>query len=228
MSEWWTYTPSDFLLFSPRVYYRMFELYNRSLWPLAIVSLACGLAILWLLLNRIRGGDRLIAALLGLVWIWIAWEFFWNRYADINWASVYVAPLFALQGVALLSIGALAGRIKLAPQRRAADMLAVALFCFSLIGYPFVAPLSGRSTWAAEIFGLAPDPTALATLALLAMSRDGGRWALMIVPAVWCLATGLTLWTMQAAGFFVAPAGALTALLIAAIAPSHTSVRPAR
>jgi hypothetical protein len=30
MSEWWTYTLSDFLLFSPRVYYRLFELHNRA------------------------------------------------------------------------------------------------------------------------------------------------------------------------------------------------------
>ena len=25
MSEWWTYRPEDFLLFSPRVYWRMFD-----------------------------------------------------------------------------------------------------------------------------------------------------------------------------------------------------------
>ena len=25
MSEWWTYRPSDFLLFAPRTYYRLFE-----------------------------------------------------------------------------------------------------------------------------------------------------------------------------------------------------------
>ena len=34
MSEWWTYTLSDFLLFSPRTYYRLFELHHRALWPL--------------------------------------------------------------------------------------------------------------------------------------------------------------------------------------------------
>ncbi len=33
MSEWWTYTLSDFLLFSARTYYRLFELYNRDVWP---------------------------------------------------------------------------------------------------------------------------------------------------------------------------------------------------
>ena len=35
MSEWWTYRPSDFLLFAPRTYYRLFELYNAEIWPTA-------------------------------------------------------------------------------------------------------------------------------------------------------------------------------------------------
>ena len=40
MSEWWTYRPEDFLLFSPRVYWRMFELHNAALWPLQLL-VAC-------------------------------------------------------------------------------------------------------------------------------------------------------------------------------------------
>ena len=31
----WSYRLSDFLLFSPRVYWRMFELHNAALWPTA-------------------------------------------------------------------------------------------------------------------------------------------------------------------------------------------------
>ena len=33
MSEWWSYSPSDFLLFSARTYYRLFEIHNAALWP---------------------------------------------------------------------------------------------------------------------------------------------------------------------------------------------------
>ena len=39
MSEWWTYHLSDFLLFAPRTYYRLFELYNAAIWPGAEVQL---------------------------------------------------------------------------------------------------------------------------------------------------------------------------------------------
>ena len=46
MSEWWTYSLSDFLMFSPRTYYRLFELYNAAIWPAQLVAIALGVAIL--------------------------------------------------------------------------------------------------------------------------------------------------------------------------------------
>jgi hypothetical protein len=217
MSEWWTYAPADFLLFSPRVYYRLFELYNRSYWPVAVVSFALGLGMFLLLLRPTRASHRLIPVILGALWIWIAWAFFVERYASINWAAVYVAPAFALQGVALVWAGAVSGKLKFAASRELPDVVALALFAFNVIGYPFVAAVMGRSWLSAEIFGLAPDPTALATLALLALAHGGVRWPLLIIPLIWCLVTGLTLWTMEAGDFFVAPVGALIALAVALI-----------
>jgi hypothetical protein len=83
------------------------------------------------------------------------------------------------------------------------DLIALALFCFGLVGYPLLAPLMGRQWLAAEMFGLAPDPTALATLALLSLADGGGRWPLSIIPLIWCVITGLTLWAMEADDFLL-------------------------
>ena len=47
MAEWWTYSISDFLLFSPRTYYRLFELYNADLWPAQILAILLGTALLF-------------------------------------------------------------------------------------------------------------------------------------------------------------------------------------
>ena len=107
MSEWWTYRPEDFLLFSPRVYWRMFELHNAALWPLQVLALAAGLVIILLVAWRPRGYARWLALLLAILWIFVGWSFLWNRYADINWAAAYVAPAFALEGVLLLVCGPL-------------------------------------------------------------------------------------------------------------------------
>ena len=65
MSEWWTYRFSDFVLFSPRVYYRLFELHNQALWPSQLLTVALGLAILFVLLRPARGRHRSVPMLLG-------------------------------------------------------------------------------------------------------------------------------------------------------------------
>ena len=59
MAEWWTYSLSDFLLFAPRTYYRLFELTNEALWPAHIAALALGGAILALARHGGTGPARL-------------------------------------------------------------------------------------------------------------------------------------------------------------------------
>src|ERR1700752_2436486 len=106
MSEWWTYRAEDFLLFSPRVYWRMFELHNAALWPLHVVTLAAGLIVMLLIARRPGSGARWLALILAIIWIFVGWSFLWNRYATINWAAAYIAPAFAIEGVLLLVSGA--------------------------------------------------------------------------------------------------------------------------
>ena len=102
MSEWWTYRAEDFLLFSPRVYWRLFESHNAALWPLHVVTLAAGLAIILLIARRPKIPTRWIALILAILWIFVGWSFLWNRYSTINWAAVYIAPAFLVQGALLL------------------------------------------------------------------------------------------------------------------------------
>src|SRR5215212_2754101 len=66
MSEWWTYALEDFLLFSPRVYWRMFELHNEAVWPLHVVALLLGSAILVWVVRPRPWSDRAISVLIGI------------------------------------------------------------------------------------------------------------------------------------------------------------------
>lgn len=52
MSEWRTYRLSDFLMFSPAVYARMVERYQRELAPLPWLLLALGLVLMALAATR--------------------------------------------------------------------------------------------------------------------------------------------------------------------------------
>jgi hypothetical protein len=198
MREWLSYSLQDILMFSPRVYYRLIEQYNADLWPAGVLAFGAGGAIL---LGMLRPGDvasRICLAILGLAWAWVGWAFLWGRFATINWPMLYVAPAFALEALLLAGLG-VTGAIALAPRR---NLPASIIFAAALL-YPLLAPLTGRTWGSAQVFGLMPDPTVIATMALLAASAGPWRWALMAAPALWCVISTLTLWTMGAAEFFV-------------------------
>src|SRR6187401_604886 len=145
MSEWWTYRPEDFLLFSPRVYWRMFELHNAALWPWQALALGAGLIIILLMAWRPRRSAPWLALLLAILWIFVGWSFLWNRYAAINWAAAYIAPAFAVEGIFLLIVSLRDG---LAFDRRGlAGWTGYLILGFALAGQPWLAPLQGRG-WA--------------------------------------------------------------------------------
>lgn len=197
MSEWWTYAPRDLLMFSPDTYYRLFELHNTALWPTQIFMLAAGLAIIALLLRPTPWAGRAIAVLLAMAWAFVAWAYFYERYATINLAASTYAWTFLAQSILLLVYGAGLGRLCIERPQRAIQWIGVALFVFALLLQPLIGPLTGHTWQGAEMFGIAPDPTVAASLGvLLAAART--PWLLLPIPLLWCAITGATLWTMGA------------------------------
>lgn len=199
MSEWWTYRLTSFLLFSPRTYHRLFELYNLAIWPAQLAGAAIGLAIVALLIGHRAHRDRLVVGLLALCWLWIAWAFLYQRYAQINWAATGFAAAFAFEALLLAALGVFAGRIKLSPPHGPGVRIAATLIAIVVVGYPLLAPLAGRPWTTAETFGVTPDPTAIATVATLALVRGRVRWLVLIIPLLWCAIAGATLWAMATA-----------------------------
>jgi hypothetical protein len=207
----WSYRLSDFLLFSPRVYWRMFELHNAARWPLPLVTLAFGIAALVLAILRPRQSGRWIAILLAILWAWVGWSFVWERYATINWTAAYIAPLFAIEALVLILF-----LNRLSFDARSVRGIGGVLLVVLGLGYPLLAPVLGRPWRGAEIFGMAPDPTAIATLGFLAMARGKFMLPLYPVPVLWCLMSGLTLGAMEdAQAWVLALALAILALALA-------------
>jgi len=211
MSEWWTYTLSDFLLFSPRTYYRLFELYNAAIWPTQIAAVLAGLAILALLYRPGPWQGRVAAAILAACWLWVAWAYLFKRYATINWVASYVAAAFALEALLLVAVGAIGGRLTSGAKYSLAGSVGIALLVFALVVQPLVGPLTGRAWSEVELFGIAPDPTIVATLGL-PLAADRVRWELLIIPLLWCVISGATLWAMEAPDAWIMPSAAAIAV----------------
>ena len=196
MSEWWTYRPSDFLLFAPRTYYRLFELYNIDIWPLQILALLAGAAILVLIRNRMASSGRVIGVLLAACWLWVAWAFHWQRYATINWAASYFAVGFAIEALLLIWIGVVRDSLRFDSAPRVRARIGVAIFAFALMIQPLLQLLSGRNWQQLEVFGVAPDPTAVATLGVL-LASNRMPWIALPLPLIWCVIGGVTLWLIN-------------------------------
>ena len=214
MSEWWTYSLSSFLLFSARTYYRLFELYNADVWPLQLVALATGLAILLLIGRRTASSGRVVAAMLAALWLFVAWAYLLERYDPINFAARYFAIGFACQAVLLLWTGAIRDRLHFDTGSIAAR-IGLAFVIYALAIHPLIAPLTGRPWTQAEIFGLAPDPTAIATLGVI-VAAGRPHWHLLVLPLLWCAISSLTLWTMESPEAPLASLAAAVAIGIAA------------
>ncbi len=225
MDEWWTYRPSDLLMFSPSIYWRLFESLNRFAWPLvaALLTLALG-SLAWWAFRRRRTGQhpsagsaRAALVLMAGCWLFVAWAFFWQRFAPIYSAAPVFAALFTLQaaGWALLAAAPGVRWARWSPRTG----MGAALAGWALLGQPALAWLFGRPLWHAEWFGLAPEPTALGGLALLLMldlsghraSRLLGR-ALWVWPLSWCAIASLSLWTLGESQAMVVLALGLLAL----------------
>jgi Family of unknown function (DUF6064) len=179
MSEWWTYRPSDFLMFSPRTYWRLFELYNADVWPLQIVMIAAGLAALFLVWRGAHG--RIVAFGLAAAWMLVAWAYHFERYATISTGAPYYAAGFAVQALLLAWCGISRDGFRFGPQPSPVRWIGLALLAAGVVAYPLLlAPLFGRPWTQAEIVGIAPDPTAVATVGALLLANGRITWLLAL------------------------------------------------
>ena len=162
-----SWAPEDFIPFSPRAYWRLFALENEAVWPVQPMLLAAGALLVFLLSRGRPPSGRWLGPALGAAWLWTGWQFVALRYGTLNWAAPTLAWGFYAQGALLAALG-LSGRLVFAgrgkPARAGTGLLAAALFA-----WPVFALLDGRSWRVAEVFAVTPDPTAVATLALIAL-----------------------------------------------------------
>ena len=207
MSEWWTYRPEDFLMFAPRTYWRLFELHNQAWWPAQVLAVVAGLVIVVGLWRSRPAALRWATGLLALCSAFVAWAFLWQRYAEINWAAAAFAWAVVAQAIGLLVLAArpslvlAAGRVRL--------RVGLGLLLWAVLVHPLLATATGRPWVQAEVFGLAPDPTAIGMLGVLlcadADTRAARVWLAVLRAGAlaWCAVSAATLATMGSAQAWV-------------------------
>ncbi len=220
MSEWWTYRPEDFLMFAPRTYWRLFVLHNQAWWPAQVLAVLAGLGVVVALWRDTAFALRFATGVLALCCAFVAWAFLWQRYAEINWAASGFAWGFGAQAAGLLALAARSSLVL--ATGRARRRVGLGLLFWAVLLHPLLALAMGRLWVQAEVFGLAPDPTAIAMLGVL-LCVDAVARATRVLLAVlrmgalaWCAVSAATLGTMGSAqGWVMVGAGLVAAAALA-------------
>jgi hypothetical protein len=188
------YRLSDFLLFSARVYDRIFIRHFEAFGALSLLLALAALLALGALVWRGRLPGRPVLAALAGIWLWVGASFLWWLYLPINWAIGWWLPVFGLQALLLAGIAWRTPPTLGLPYRSEVVPAAV-LLLGGLLLWPL---LTGEAGWrSAAVFGAAPDPTALLCLGLLPLLGGRARWLLLPIPALWCGFSGATLLALE-------------------------------
>lgn len=194
MPEWWSYGPRDFLMFAPRTYWRLVEIYNEGLWPWQFAVVAASVALAWHAARCGARAQRVACASLALGWLWVAWGFQWERFATINLGARHLAMAGVLQAALLLVAALRAPDAPLAIVHRGTHRAGVSLALVAALAYPLATAAAGASWRRAELAGLMPEPTALLTLGLVLATRPRLWLWLMVLPLLTLLLGAAMLW----------------------------------
>jgi hypothetical protein len=206
--ELFSYRLEHLLPFSREVYFRLFTLHNEALWPAHVAAIIFVGLIAW---RVVRGDGRTVSALLALIWVFVGWTFFFERYESLLWAAPQIGIGFFVQG-ALFGAAAIGNWLDLDDTGGLRGVgLAVAIA--SVVAMPFLGPLAGRAWSGVELFGIAPDPTVVGTLGLLLAVRSR-RWPFFVIPLLWCVFTGATAVAMGYWLGLVTPAAGAVVLVL--------------
>lgn len=204
IQDLFTYSIEDFIPFKEAAYWRLFEDMNASnlmLFPIIIV------AVIGMIHAAYRGHHRLLLGLLALVWAWVGYDFFLSRYARLNWAGEYFAWAFWAQAL-LMPLAGLWDTYRQRQHTQTIRKTSWILVGLALI-YPIFSLLNGRSIQSMEFVGFSPDPTVFLTLGLLLVAKQ--RWFLLIIPTLWCFASGATAWVLGHGFGLILPLAAIAA-----------------
>jgi hypothetical protein len=181
-----TYRPWHFLLFSVEAYRALFEEGNAPVHVALALAGGC-IALALTARSAVMPAPVAARAALGLTaigWAVLAADFMAVRYAAINWAAPTLVPVVAAQAL-LLAVIAVTGRGVAGPGSGlgARESVAVGLAAYAVVLHPLLPLVTGRPPVEAEIVALAPLPTAILTLGVVAATLGGSlRRLALVVP----------------------------------------------
>lgn len=171
-----------------------------------------GVAVVLLFFKR-REGDRIISAILALMWLWTGFGYHGLWFSAINKAAYGFAALFIVQGCYLLYAGAYRGQICFGRNSDLADWIGGAFVVYAAILYPVIGLATGHRYPEMPMFGVTPCPVTIFTFGFMLLTVRPVSGRLLVIPFVWSLIGGSAAillnmpqdWLLLVSGFVAVP-----------------------
>ncbi len=173
------------LPFSRLEFLRIFSDYNESIWPAQVLAAALGLAAIALVFSRRNWAGRLIATILAAYWAFMGIAYHWLFFSEVNTAAYFFGALFLVYATILVIEGTVRDRVHFEISWDFRGSVALLLIAYSFLAYPIVGLTVTHPYPETPLFGVAPCPTVIFTLALLIIASHPRRVLLALVPLLW-------------------------------------------
>jgi hypothetical protein len=172
--------------FTTQQFFEVFARYNAGVWPAQVVLNALALLVIALVIRGRPAHGRWIAAVLAVLWAWMAVAYHFAYFVSINPAAWFFGALSLAGALWLAWIGIGKGQLHFALGHGVRSWVGAALVVFSLVLYPLLGYLQGHRYPAVPTFGL-PCPTTIFTIGVLLFAQAPVPRSTFIVPVLWAL-----------------------------------------
>jgi hypothetical protein len=177
------------LPFTPAQFLAVFTTYNGVIWPVQVVAYVFGSITVSLMFRRSLCSDRIIAAIVALMWAWTGLVYHLLFFATINKAAYAFFILFVMQAAALAYAG-MHRRIDFGLPRGPATWVGASFVIYAAVAYPLFGMGGGHRAVELPMFGVTPCPVTIFTFGLLLLTVRRPPIALLVIPTLWSIIGG--------------------------------------
>lgn len=206
------------LPFTSAQFFAVFGAYNAAIWPVQVVAYGLAVVAVAALARPGAAADRIVCAVLAVMWIFTGVAYHWLHFAAINRAAVVFGLGFVIQGAVFLVAGVVRNQLRfgVGPTVRAA--VGVAFILYAAILYPLLGAAFGHAYPDAPTFGVTPCPLTIFTFGCLLLVRAPVRWWVLAIPVLWSLVGGSAALLLGVPQDWMLPASAAAAVAVLAMA----------
>jgi hypothetical protein len=178
------------LPFTREQFLDVFATYNTAIWPAQIVAYLLGAIAVAALLRPGRASDRVVSAVLGLMWLCTGILYHGAFFSSVNKAAFAFGVLFVVEGVALLYTGVVRDGLRFAIKYGFRAVIGAGFVLYASLVYPLIGIATGHSWPALPMFGVTPCPVTIFTFGLLLLTTRRFSYWLLVIPIIWSLIGG--------------------------------------